>query len=620
MAALSAANTGHGSWENGWVVERVDGDEVVVRGGRLRVRAPAADCRGAGDAVSPARPERAARACPPASGSRSATLRRRRLDVRVYWNVAAGGAPRLVAAVTGVLNAAGVPFRLKVADHPYRFARRDAAVLYLAGDVFRERRHELVVLARGLALRPGVPAWTLELAPGLGAAEDRDGESFGMWPGARARRRGRGARVTAVAARFAEDGVELDAPYRAGRACPLSSPMPRRRWGGRSCRDAIWDDGRCTWVGGFEDPAMPWRAEYRALEADLYDGTAGIGLFLAHLSAVTGSDDARRAAVGALRHATGRAVRREGLHVGSLGVAWAAAHARRAAGRGGARRGGARELAPRRRSTEARSTWSSAAPARRSPGSRWPSCSTTRALSTTRSRRASGCSPPRPSRRTAGPGRRRTRRAAGTSAALSHGAAGIGWALLELYAATGDERFRSGAEGAFAYERWWLDRGPARGPICGSAGSAASGACASPAIGSWCHGEAGIALTRLRAAERSRARTRTRPRPQLALATTARVLAARLPFDLEDVTLCHGAAGAADVLLCAGATELPERLGRGSRSRDHDPAGRDWPSGIAAGSTPALFQGLSGIGWWFLRLHDPAIPSPFRLTRVRAAA
>ncbi len=36
---------------------------------------------------------------------------------------------------------------------------------------------------------------------------------------------------------------------------------------------------------------------------------------------------------------------------------------------------------------------------------------------------------------------------------FSHGAAGMGYALLELYRATGDHRFRDGAEGAFAYER-----------------------------------------------------------------------------------------------------------------------------------------------------------------------
>ena len=51
------------------------------------------------------------------------------------------------------------------------------------------------------------------------------------------------------------------------------------------------------------------------------------------------------------------------------------------------------------------------------------------------------------------PGRRSPHHVCG----LAHGAGGIGWALLELFAATGDERFRDGAAGAFAYERSWLD-------------------------------------------------------------------------------------------------------------------------------------------------------------------
>jgi hypothetical protein len=185
-----------------------------VRGARLRLRAPAADCRGVGNTVCLRVPSDLPSLSPGfwfAVGDAATE----RVDMRVYWNVAAGGAPRLVAAITAHLNAAGVPFRLKVADHPYRFARRDAAVLYLAADAFRERRRELVDLARGLALRPGGPAWTLELAPGLGAAEDRDGESFGM------ARCGLLAEAIvagdAVETRFAEDGIDLDAPYRAGR-------------------------------------------------------------------------------------------------------------------------------------------------------------------------------------------------------------------------------------------------------------------------------------------------------------------------------------------------------------------------------------------------------------------
>src|SRR5262249_6514040 len=36
---------------------------------------------------------------------------------------------------------------------------------------------------------------------------------------------------------------------------------------------------------------------------------------------------------------------------------------------------------------------------------------------------------------------------------FSHGAAGIGWALLELHHATGEPAYREGAEQAFRYER-----------------------------------------------------------------------------------------------------------------------------------------------------------------------
>ena len=78
--------------------------------------------------------------------------------------------------------------------------------------------------------------------------------------------------------------------------------------------DAIWHDGRCSWVGVAADPKDAWQPEYRALEPNLYDGTAGVGLFLAELAAVTGdaaaaADCARRDAPCAVAIA-GRAARR----------------------------------------------------------------------------------------------------------------------------------------------------------------------------------------------------------------------------------------------------------------------------------------------------------------------
>ena len=75
----------------------------------------------------------------------------------------------------------------------------------------------------------------------------------------------------------------------------------------RIVADAVWHGDRCNWTGAVVDPALPWRLEYRALEPNLYDGTAGVGLFLAQLAVVNGDAAVGRTARGALRQAIARA-------------------------------------------------------------------------------------------------------------------------------------------------------------------------------------------------------------------------------------------------------------------------------------------------------------------------
>jgi hypothetical protein len=233
-AALSRANSGQGSWEPGWTVERLDGEEAVVAGPRLIARIPVRDCRALTGGVHPGAPVsvRMPKEMPTLSpgfftvlSDVPADLAAAESVVRVYWNVTAG-APALVEAISLRLNAGRTPFRLKVADHPFRFDRRDSAVLYLDGESFRALRDTLQELAVTLSahLNPGIPAFTLELAPGVGLAEaGGDGESFGtrrclLLADAIVRAHAQGvnrpdARVETVAARFAEDGVRIDAPY-----------------------------------------------------------------------------------------------------------------------------------------------------------------------------------------------------------------------------------------------------------------------------------------------------------------------------------------------------------------------------------------------------------------------
>jgi lantibiotic modifying enzyme len=391
--------------------------------------------------------------------------------------------------------------------------------------------------------------------------------------------------------------------------------------------DAVWDDGRCSWMGATDAPGAPRGSEYRPLDATLYRGTAGVGVFLARLAAATGDADARRAALGAIRHGVSRAAslppgRRDGFHAGPLGVAWAAAEAASildaeelregaravldetgppavparcpdvvlgAAGAALALLSLASELGDRtlvERAVDAGETllgdatvtqrgWSWA-----TPGHRWPQ----------------------------------------HLCGVTHGAGGIGWALVELFAATGDERFRAGAEGAFSYERSWLVRVSGMWPDLRVGGQRRGDPLPIPlpSTGTWCHGEAGIALSRLRAV------SVLGPGPhrddaETALEATHRHLADALPYAFEDLTLCHGAAGAADALLAGAdalgggwheAAHVATDLGRVAIDRYAGTG--DWPCDVA-GTTPALFRGLSGIGWFFLRLHDRTTPSPLLL-------
>lgn len=234
-AAMSRANTGRGSWEPGWTIQRILGDVALAATSRLRARVPLDDCRARDGAVAPgaAVSVRLPKELPSISpgfytavGDAPAPPAAEAGFVRAYWNVDRDGAPALVGALTSRLNRERVPFRLKVADHPLRLDRCDAAVLYVRADGFGSLRGMLEDAGVALAahLRPRIPVFTLELVPGVGLAEDQGGaDSFGERRCAlladgivSACERGDGhgdAGVDAVAARFAEAGVQLDAPY-----------------------------------------------------------------------------------------------------------------------------------------------------------------------------------------------------------------------------------------------------------------------------------------------------------------------------------------------------------------------------------------------------------------------
>ncbi len=196
---------------------------------------------------------------------------------------------------------------------------------------------------------------------------------------------------------------------------------------------------------------------------------------------------------------------------------------------------------------------------------------------------------------------------------LAHGAAGAAWALLELFAAGGDDRHREAARRALDYERHWFDAAAGDWPdLRGIERRERRGSFRAPVVTSWRHGAPGIALTRLRAVailgdERSRDEAAT------ALATTAAAAERALLHHGARFTLADGLAGNADVLLHAPEhAALAQRVGDVAAGR-YAGSVDGWPCGTGGGLAPGLLDGHAGIGLFYLRLHDAAIPSPLLL-------
>jgi class II lanthipeptide synthase len=400
--------------------------------------------------------------------------------------------------------------------------------------------------------------------------------------------------------------------------------------GRRLCHEAIWHGGRCNWVGASNEEGASGQlsATYAALGPDLYGGTSGVALFLAQLYAVTGDAAAQRAATGAIGQALSRIddLPREtwaGVYGGRMGIALAAArvgvllekpellerleratallHALHPAGEEfdliSGLAGGIigllvlRELLDDEQLVERAIQF----------GDR---------LLESGQRREDWCSwksPNMSSRR--------------NLTGFSHGTAGVGYALLELFRLTGQDAYRLGAEQTFNYERHLFDRQAQNWPDFrerrlrrGRSQAPFSSAVSFATF--WCHGAAGIGLSRLRAYELLSDAT-CEAEATAAVTTTSKVITTAQASGLGNYSLCHGLAGNVEVLMHAtrilgsrfGNAQDPALEVAKAGTDSYAAPGRAWPCGTHEGETPSLFLGLAGIGLFYLRLCDPRIPS-----------
>ena len=509
---------------------------------------------------------------------------------RLYWNLAPNCVVDFVSVLTKLFNRRRIVFTLKVVNSTDRFDRCDSAVMYVDGYDLERSLTELqnIYSIFGPYLRRPVPALTMPLAPGFALAEDPGGgESFGwhrcsliseaLLDAYKKRIKSKEKTLELIIKKFIDSGIDIVSPYRKSHPVELAidfSTTENRNGlkhtqadllavahelGTSLIHDALWYQGRCTWVGAEPLDIRNPQTGSSTLGPDLYDGVAGIGLFLAELGLRTSDEQCLRCAVGAIRQSfTAASVcppdTRLGLYSGWMGIALVALRVGRILGLAELQEQ-ANELClkalavyPPITKFDVVSGRAGAVLALIGMGhtldnsfQQIAKISLSDQLLSVAEKSEGGTSQSWHSDKDAS-----TRNLTG----YAHGTSGVAHALLEMYAESRDEKYRSAAMQAFFYERMsydekvgnWRDLRKKRnhGPQFMSA---------------WCHGAPGMALPRIRAAEIS-VDSDLQTEMKVALTSTCANLNSRIESVRSDYSLCHGLAGSSDILL-----EADRRLG-----------------------------------------------------------
>jgi hypothetical protein len=192
LAALQAANPVVQRHQDGWSVVRADAGGVWIANAAQQQRfAMLNEIVPLAGAIAPGLPVRLVpmREMMTGPAGHYVVCGRQGFDpqtgrqVRFYWDLAPDGAAPFLREIGARLERRRIPFQAKVPVDPAGYGRTDAGVLYLNDEDVEAARDAIAATysaVRG-SLRPPVPLFTRELAPGLAFAESPPTrESFGM--------------------------------------------------------------------------------------------------------------------------------------------------------------------------------------------------------------------------------------------------------------------------------------------------------------------------------------------------------------------------------------------------------------------------------------------------------
>jgi len=413
--------------------------------------------------------------------------------------------------------------------------------------------------------------------------------------------------------------------------------------GSHLVRSAVWHDRICNWFSPVSEPDGANQMAYGTLGPGLYDGTAGIALFLGRLHLATSDTVFGRTAAAAIGHALARAddvpdAIQLGLYTGRFGIGYAAIEVGRCLANASLIERGVElirqsgEIDPRGKAAidvmsgnagviplllrlhaqlgepwlldlaRARGEALLARASRSARGRSWDvlgEMASTMDLSTI-SDGLANITPDDPMRP--------------NLIGYSHGAGGIAWSLLELGAAIDEPRFMEAARDGFAYEDSWFDTARDHWPDLRQATTGNDVTLGGPIA--WCHGAVGIGLARMRAWELT-GDARYRRDAVSALRLAGRSILAALAGG-PSYSLCHGVAGDAELLITwweltgdREARQLVDLIAQRGMTDYAEPR-KPWPSGLEGKlECPGLMLGLAGTGYFYLRaadaLHTPSV-------------
>lgn len=186
---------------------------------------------------------------------------------------------------------------------------------------------------------------------------------------------------------------------------------------------------------------------------------------------------------------------------------------------------------------------------------------------------------------------------------FSHGLSGISFALSELAAATNDKSYFNAFIGALGEEAELLK------------GNHWTDIAENPQGIAWCHGAAGIALSRLKIFERHK----LPPAKEEAMRAMKHLLASP---SLSDHVICHGSIGNLEPFILAAELFPDEPIWKNELQLRSDRILNDINSGGWRSKLPSqliepgLMIGLAGIGFQLLRVHDSQkVPSVLTLDK-----